>query len=177
MPPRSSDSSNQLQPRSLCCPYNPQAFNHLTAPPSTVSPPLPAPHKQADPQRGSPRAARGTFGLGVVHCKHVDGHKLEHAGASDGRGAVLQQDLELPQHLLSHRRERLHPADRERVSGYAQGCRVLCWHSWGRGTPLGAVSHPGAATEAAEAFLRERVARDCCVTSRQHSFGRKTRPL
>jgi len=28
---------------------------------------------------------------------------------------VLQQDLELPQDLLGHRRESLHPADRERV--------------------------------------------------------------
>lgn len=27
---------------------------------------------------------------------------------------MLQQDLELPQDLLSHRRERLHPANRER---------------------------------------------------------------
>lgn len=63
----------------------------------------------------SPLTMHGTFGLGVVHCKHIDSHELQHVGASDGRWAVLQQHLELPQDLLSHCRERLHPADRKRT--------------------------------------------------------------
>lgn len=94
--------------------------------PTGIQPPLPPPHLvrpppfstwgMADLHPVSPPAARGTFGLGVVHCKHVDGHELQHAGASDGRGAVLQQHLELPQDLLGHGRESLHPADRERGS-------------------------------------------------------------
>ena len=50
-----------------------------------------------------------TFQLGVVYSKHVDGHKLQHAGTSNRRGAVLQQHLELLEDLLSHCRERLHP--------------------------------------------------------------------
>lgn len=110
--------------------------------------------ESANPQPSSPKAARGTFGLGVVHCKHVDCHKLEHAGTSDGRGAVLQQDLELPQDLLGHRRESLHPADRERVcrvQAMPQGARrsVSTAHSvsrlLGKGEPLG-----------------------CCLPSRSH---------
>lgn len=109
--------------------------------------------RAADPQTSSPKAAGGTFGLGVVHCKHVDCHKLEHAGASDGRGAVLQQDLELPQDLLGHRRESLHPADRERVcraqamprdAGQSVGTARSVSHLLGKGDPRGAVSHPGA---------------------------------
>lgn len=129
------------------------------------------------PSPGSLRAARGTFGLGVVHRKHVDGHELEHAGAADGRGAVLQQDLELPQDLFGHRRERLHPARREREAGERRLCPRGGWHSslratfpkeWGPPQLSGGClpsqscgeSSPrsegaGGARETAEAFLRE----------------------
>lgn len=113
-------------------------------PPSSVS--NSAIQRAADPQPASPKAARGTFGLGVVHCKHVDCHKLEHAGASDGRGAVLQQDLELPQDLLGHRRESLHPADRERVcraQAVPPGRRAVSWHSSFSVTSPGEGGPPG----------------------------------
>lgn len=52
-----------------------------------------------------------TFQLGVVHGKHIDGHKLQHTGTSDRRWAMLQQCLELLKHLLSHCRECLHPTN------------------------------------------------------------------
>lgn len=79
---------------------------------------------------------------------------------------MLQQDLELPQDLLGHRRESLHPADRER------GCRAQA-EPQGTAHPVsclpGKGGHPGvmsplqepwgtkvqAAMQAAEAFLRE----------------------
>lgn len=167
MPPHSSDTSasSRAQPRSLCVDTHRHPTTTPTSP-SGVSPPPFSTWGAADPHPVSPQAARGTFGLGVVHCKHVDGHELEHAGASDGRGAVLQQHLELPQDLLGHRRESLHPADREREAGESRLCPGMwggkwAWHSprhisWRRGNPWGAVSHPGAVgNEGAGCFLRE----------------------
>lgn len=159
--------------------------------------PSTAQRKTSDPQPISLKAAHGTFGLGVVHCKHVDCHELEHAGASDGRGAVLQQDLELPQDLLGHRRERLHPADRERCW---RAERRLCPGKGGtapsvspcpgnRDPPQGAegllpipepqgIAASGVKVQAVRGRQpKPSSARDCSVTNRQHSFGRKTRPL
>lgn len=85
---------------------------------------------------------------------------------------MLQQDLELPQDLLGHRREGLHPADRERVcraqamprdAGRSVGTAHSGSQLLGKGDPPGGLPpiqelwgmKVQAATEAAEAFLRE----------------------
>lgn len=47
---------------------------------------------------------------------------------------MLQQDLELPQDLFGHRRERLHPARREREAGERRLCPRGRWHSSLRAT-------------------------------------------